>query len=499
MSDQTIQSQNIKVAEIFQAFYAVPEHQREYVWETGQVEQLLGDINSELAGSEPTKAPEYFIGSIVVCPGQNGVMELIDGQQRMTTLFITLCAIRDRLLELGVTPSGALDAQIAAASVDAAGNDPFRYRLDLQYEDSGDVLSRIAACTEYRMATARTRSVTNILNAYDVVLGFLRREFDEDVGSLKGFYGYLINKVKLIRTQTQDVAKALKVFETINDRGVGLDSMDLLKNLLFMKAGRNEFEELKKRWKELQDTIFAMGEKPLRFLRYYIFSRYDVEVLREDEIYGWLARNETLCGYAENPLRFAGELLAGAKAYRNFLGGADGSGAKNRFLENLQLLGGRAARQHLVLLLAARHLDRALFDRLASEVENLFFVYVITRDFERNFARWAIELRKVRSELDLKSFVADQPGQSRAFRSLRRGAPAAALGCRTAVPASIHHREAEPAHWTQCLWRNGRHKVAGELHGQLSGDRAHFPATAQRRRDSGVRRFRGSAAQRSPR
>lgn len=409
MTEQTIQSQDIKVGEVFQAFYVVPDYQREYVWETEQVEQLLSDINAELAGNDPVKAPEYFIGSIVVCPGNDGVLELIDGQQRMTTLFLVLCAIRDGLKELGEA-SDALTRQIAATSVDAFGRDRFRYRLDLQYEDSGDILTRVAEEKLDGTDCATTRSIANIYNAYKTAVDFLKREFADDAGSLRTFYGYLINKVKLIRIQTKDVAKALKIFETINDRGIGLDSMDLLKNLLFMKAGRDEFEKLKTDWKELQDIIFDMSEKPLRFLRYFIFSRYDVDVLREDEIYGWFAKNEKLCGYALDPLGFAKELVRAAQAYQNFLNGQDQNGTKNHYLENLQLLGGKAARQHLILLLAGRHLPGDLFDQLASEVEGLFFVYVITReptrDFERNFARWAAELRKITDRTDLEGFIA---------------------------------------------------------------------------------------------
>jgi len=290
----------------------------------------------------------------------------------MTTLFLTLCAIRDRLKELGERPSEALGHQIAATSVDATGRDHFRYRLDLQYEDSGGILVRIAQGTVDGFDRASTRSIVNICSAYQVTLDFLRREFADDAAALRVFYGYLINKVKLIRIQTKDVAKALKIFETINDRGIGLDSMDLLKNLLFMKASRDAFENLKTHWKELQDIIFKMGEKPLRCLRYFIFSRYDVNALREDEIYGWFAKNETLCGYSADPLGFARELLRAAQAYRSFLNGYDQTGAKNRHLENLQLLGGKAARQHLILLLAGGHLPVDSFDRLAREVEDYF-------------------------------------------------------------------------------------------------------------------------------
>lgn len=411
MAEQTIQSQDIKVADVFQAFYVVPDYQREYVWETEQVEQLLNDINAEL-GNDPAAAPEYFIGSVVVCPGTAGVLELIDGQQRMTTLFLTLCAIRDRINELGEEPPGALGPQIAATSTDPTGRDHFRYRLDLQYEDSGDIIVRIAKGTLDGAEGKSTRSITNIRNAYKVTLDFLKGEFGDNTDPLRAFYGYLSNKVKLIRIQTEDVTKALKIFETINDRGVSLDSMDLLKNLLFMKASREQFDRLKVHWKELQDAIFAMREKPLRFLRYFIFSHYDVDVLREDEIYGWFAKNDDVCGYADDPIRFARQLLRSAQAYRNYLEGQDQTGVKNRHLEGLRLLGGRAARQHLILLLAGRHLQEDLFDQLAREVEDLFFVYVITREptrnFERNFARWAPELRRITGKVDLEVFIAQR-------------------------------------------------------------------------------------------
>ena len=410
MTEQAIQSRDITVGDVFQSFYLVPDYQREYVWKTEHVEQLLSDINAERASNVPAKAPEYFIGSIVVCPGSDGVLELIDGQQRMTTLFLILCAIRDRIKELDKEPPGPLGSQIAATSTDTVGRDHFRYRLDLQYEDSGDILKHIAEDTLKRADVERTRSIANILNARTVTLDFLKQEFGDDAGALRAFYGYLTNKVKLIRILTKDVAKALKIFETINDRGAVLDAMDLLKNLLFMKASRDDFEKLKVRWKELQDTIFDMGEKPLRFLRYFIFSRYDVEVLREDEIYGWFAKHEDICDYAVTPPRFVEELLRAAQAYRNFRNCLDQSGSKNRYLENLRLLGGRAARQHLILLLAGRHLQKDLFDQLAREVEDLFFVYVIsrepTRDFERNFARWAGELRDITNSADLEAFIA---------------------------------------------------------------------------------------------
>ena len=407
MSEQTIQSQDISVADLFKSFYVVPDYQREYVWEEENVEQLLADIHAEMGVGSSKESPEYFIGSIVVCPADNGLLELIDGQKRMTTLFLTLCAIRDHIQKIGKPAIKTLQEQLRSTSADVTGQEVERFRLDLQYADSGDVLVRIARAEDPSKLSLRTRSVENIIRAHSVAQQFLHRSFGEDDSASRRFYGYLTNKVKLIRIQAQDVAKALKIFETINDRGVGLDAMDLLKNLLFMKASRAQFDSLKDTWKSLQDTLFAIREKPLRFLRYFIFSQYSVDMLREDEIYAWFSKNEAIAGYSRDPLGFAKSLLEAAHAYRNFFNGLDKNGNKNRYLENMKLLGGKAARQHLILLLAGRNLAPPLFDSLCREVENLFFCYVITReatrDFERNFAIWAQEIRAAKSAADLAS------------------------------------------------------------------------------------------------
>ncbi|WP_152971359.1 DUF262 domain-containing protein, partial [Rhizobium ecuadorense] len=74
-----------------------------YVWgetdprgEGGEeVEQFLSDIYSEYQNASKNDAPEYFIGTVVVCREAGDVFDLIDGQQRTTTAYLTLCALRD--------------------------------------------------------------------------------------------------------------------------------------------------------------------------------------------------------------------------------------------------------------------------------------------------------------------------------------------------------------------------------------------------------------------
>lgn len=407
MSNQKIYSDDIYIKDVFKSFYVVPDYQREYVWESEHVEQLLNDINTGFP-AETENAPEYFIGSIVVCLREKNIFELIDGQQRMTTLFLIICAIRDYIHPLDQEYAKSIERQIIDIDTHTSGMIRNLYRVELQYEDSSNILKEIAQGNFSEPGNKSTRSVKNIVVAYNTIIHFLK-SFSEDADAIKKFYGYLINQVKLIQIETPDVAQALKIFETINDRGVGLDSMDLLKNLLFMKTTSSDFDKLKGSWEELQNILFDHKEKPLRFLRYFIFSHYDgVDGLHENNIYDWFNRNKSKSGHEENSIQFVKELINTAKAYCCFLNGVDATGNQSRYMENLKILGGRAARQHLILLLAGRHLSKDLFDRLACEVENLLFAYIIVREpaktYEKNFIRWAGELRKIEDESELEEF-----------------------------------------------------------------------------------------------
>lgn len=409
MTQQSIISQDLSLAEVFQSFYRVPDYQREYVWgepdakgERGdEVEQFLKDIFSEFEEATSADAPEYFIGTVVVCLGSDNVFDLIDGQQRTTTSFLTLCALRDALTELDSEVPSTLKSQIADGSTDWQGKTVQRMRLDLQYEDASGVLEEYGQGKAFEARTEGTRSIQNLANAYAAIREFLTDAFKDDPDGIRRFYGYFTNKVKLIRIQTPSVSRALKIFETINDRGVGLDAMDLLKNLLFMNAKPGDFSKLKELWRELTQEIYNANEKPLRFLRYYIMASFDVDSkLREEEIYDWLTKNEKQTEHARDPLGFATRLKEASKAYQQFVKGNNPKGEPEFGILNTRSLGGSAIKQHFVLLLAGRHLDSALFSRLCNQIEQVMFVWLIAgvpaKDYERIIVQAAKDLRKVR-------------------------------------------------------------------------------------------------------
>ena len=216
---------------------------------------------------------------------------------------------------------------------------------------------------------------------------------------MQGYYSYLIHKVKLIRIETEDVAKALMIFETINDRGVSLDAMDLLKNLLFRNADEQDFDRLKDRWQRLKNIIYDMKEKPIRFLRYFILSDYDINSLRQDEIYKKILETKEIVRDCEKqPMEFTEKLIEAAEAYQNFTISCDARKNYVPYLDNIMGFAGRAARQHFILLLAGRHLPTKLFSALVKEVENVFFAHVITHKqanaLEKLFSECANDIRK---------------------------------------------------------------------------------------------------------
>lgn len=418
MSESTavkIESQDLSIEDLYKDFYTVPDFQREYVWNREQVEKMFEDICDEFFDEDGQliKGPEYFLGSIVVCESSDkSNFSLIDGQQRMTTIYLALCVMRDVMREIGETPNNTLMNQIQDHSTDENGEESYNQRLVLQYDDSCGILKAVVNKPNDLDNIARnTISVQRIVSAYADIKDFLLSNFGDNPKKLKQFYATFTKHVKLIRIKTPSLSNALKVFETINDRGVGLNAMDLLKNLLFMKATSDEHSTLKVRWKQLVDTLDECYEKPLRFLRYFIMSHFEIDSsrpLREDDIYDWISSHSQECGIDKQPLTFLDILIECAHAWKNFYYSSDVNGLKNPYLKNLTYLSG-AAKQHYILLLAGRHLPNDLFTELCRNIENLFFTYIITREstktFERNFTRWSRELRSVKDKDELDAFL----------------------------------------------------------------------------------------------
>ncbi len=407
---------DLTVALCFKNFFIVPDYQREFVWESRrEVERLLSDV-IEAYNTDPNK--EYFIGTTVVY-NNNGRYELIDGQQRTTTLFLILCAFRNLFAKRSI-PHNVIDSLICDYTYGPDKKQILLFHLELQYEEATNLLTDIAEEKD-KHKSILSPSGKRLVEAYEYIYNQLASLEEHDLNNL---LVYILYKLKFIQISTQDINDALKIFETINDRGTGLNPMDLLKNLIFRQVNREQFAEIKSRWKQLVSILEEANEKPLRFLRYFIMSNYpavkhhgilakDTNILREDEIYNWMSNkdNRLLTKFDKKPAAFVDILIENAKAFVNFSRGLDVHGNQNVYLTNIIAIGGNSFRQHIILLLGARKYNPEMFNLLAKNIENYLFVSLVSREqakvFEKAFAEWCIALKGVKSKEDLIDFVKD--------------------------------------------------------------------------------------------
>lgn len=435
-----IENHKYSIEEAFrECFYIVPDYQREYVWTDKEVHQLLEDIGEQIdAGT----TREYFIGTVLVSPtDQKNHFEVIDGQQRLTTFFLLLCALKH--LFQGEPQRQTVSGLISTSYTDGDGETRTSLKLEPRYENAGEVITKLVEL-DADPQTVRAGiqsagipsfgSLENLVNAYSTLYRYLKDNYDS-AAKLKKYWGYLANNVVFIQIST-DVSSALKIFETINERGVGLNPMDLLKNLLFTQVKQAQFTQLKDEWKKITKPLEKEKEKPLRFLRYFLMANYVIKnergdaVVREDEIYDWFVDkdNAALCDYANKPFEFVRKIIRNVEHYLAFSNGLGNDGKPSLAMDSLKRLAGGAFSLHYVLLLAAANFPKPLFDHFVAQLESFLFYYIFTKtptkDLERSFSQWADELRAiaaatdpVKQKVQLNAFIADRFNTNMAGKS----------------------------------------------------------------------------------
>ncbi len=310
----------VTTKKLFDSFYVIPDFQRDFVWKKKQVVQLLVDVYGAFHSGDDDN---YFVGSIVTFKTDNGSsLAVVDGQQRLTTLYLLFCALRDRLREFDPTTSvPTLDQAIASADITPSGDTTMRHRLELRYKASNKVLHTIGEGKVVSLELDKTAPGRALLDAYRFCRDFLFEKFGEDdQAGLKKFHAFVLSQVEMIRITSGDFHSALTIFEILNYRGVVLNAMDLLKNLLFRVSGEEQHAELVSVWDEMLAILRKGGEpRPLRFLRYYLVATYDFPKMpRASELFQWVLDNDQAIGYSKNPLRFVSSLRQGARLHECF-------------------------------------------------------------------------------------------------------------------------------------------------------------------------------------
>lgn len=271
-----------------------------------------------------------------------------------------------------------IDSLIYSPVMNENGDTVNQYHLQLQYEDAGNCLELI------EKGGQRPKDITQsgilLFNAFDNITDFLNDKFPE-IFDLKKFVVFLLNRTSFIRIETYDITDALKIFETINQRGKGLDSMGLLKNMVFRQVDRSKFKELNMKWKYITSALEKIDEKPLRFLRYFIMANYDTSankdgIVREDQIYSWLSTNNDQCRYIEEPFKFVQKMKENVDIYVKCRQ-PDNNSNGNIHMKNIPMLAGKSYKLHLMLMLAASNMDDEALERFKGVIESVVYYTVI--------------------------------------------------------------------------------------------------------------------------
>lgn len=412
-----IKAQVHNISKLRGYFFIVPDYQREYVWKVDdQVEQFLADIDNEFEAGAKNQS-SYFIGSIIIV--KNGEKyDVIDGQQRLTTIVLMMCAFRDVMSSTTLDDTetnylNAISGWLSNFDVDVGKVQP---RLELQYEESSDFLSTLIQSKQ--PSGDVSASIKKMTEAYERIKRELVEYQDKGVAALTEFAAYFLTKIDLVVIESENLSSALKIFETINQRGAGLNAMDLIKNLLFSRASSEDFSKIKEKWKDLTGHLLRAREddKPLRFLRYFLMARYHDGILREDEIYKWVISpdGKVALNFESGPYSLAVELEKVAKRYADLVIATElqNDGGEYPDVTRIGFINKYRSRQHLVLMLA---LDSgapvSALNFLAKQLESFLFVYntlgIQTKDYERLFTQWAKRLRGLKDEAAIAQVVDD--------------------------------------------------------------------------------------------
>ena len=271
MTDK-IDSKMLPIKDIFKKWFCIPNYQRSYVWEKDQVSDLLDDIYEAYLKNKGIKDKgEYFLGSLVLKSNNTEDKtyvdyDVLDGQQRLTTLFLIIAVIRDFNTDCQKTAS-----KFIYQEADIYENIPERSRIIFNVRDDVKkfidkfVIPKNATLKieELKNETQYTKniSIKNMANTIIFAHEYLKQKEIDDL------FAYLCNNVMLIYVATENLDDAFKLFTVLNNRGIKLRNADILKadNLSFIPENlQNEFA---KKWEEVESYFGEDFDKFLSHLQ----------------------------------------------------------------------------------------------------------------------------------------------------------------------------------------------------------------------------------------
>lgn len=279
-------TQNIEELFIGQGVkYRIPIYQRRYVWENNNWRHLWDDIKETAnlrtklkkdGAEEDIKGKEHFTGVIVI-RAENETREIVDGQQRLTTFQIILCAIRDVCRELDYNDIVEyIEDQLIGHS-----------RGDLPFEEYCKLLPTAQSDREAFMPLVNgnaSESSGRIHDAYVYFKNEIKNYVGTDYDKMLNLYTVFLENIQVVTMPLDTRRKAAKIFEALNGRGRALSQFDHLRNNVFLKAGEARHDLYQRYWQHFNSKPYWLSDEEVvdsflvNFLKAKLGPKFDYKL-----------------------------------------------------------------------------------------------------------------------------------------------------------------------------------------------------------------------------
>lgn len=294
------------IKDILSGWYSIPNYQRPYVWETDQVEELLDCVKNASENNEE----QYFLGSIVYIKKNkedNGVpyteFELLDGQQRITTIFLIIAAIRDFVIENEKKFESEDFNNIKTTCEEIIYQKPNKYKniperlrivFDIRKEvkDFVDVNIKATGRTSKEdvfVVKSKDRNINTSIKHMSNTILIVRKFLKENLSIIDSFLQYLLNNVLIVYIATENLQDAFQLFTVMNNTGLKLTNSDILKaDNLKAVSTESKQKEYATEWEEMESYFGDGFDNFLSQIRTILVKRKaDYSLIKEfdDNVY----------------------------------------------------------------------------------------------------------------------------------------------------------------------------------------------------------------------
>lgn len=316
----SISAVQLTVKDIFcdDYLFTIPNYQRPYSWEEEHSTQLLDDLHSFAFKTEDfSDLPPYFLGSAVIIKKPNyRNAQIVDGQQRLTTLTILLSCLRYSILDRD--NKDTISELIYQKGNKLKGTSP-TYRLKTRTRDQdffNKLIQEEKGLIEYfekpeEVFTVNDSQLQMLVNAKAIIEEFGRKRYTQE--NLEHLATYIIQKCVIVIVASTDEEMAFRIFNVLNDRGKDLTISDILKSEILEKVIEKDQSIYTDKWEECEIKLGTDRFKDL-------FSHIRAIYAKKKAEKSTLAEIREYVSPSLNPKEFIDEILIPfTNAYENIL------------------------------------------------------------------------------------------------------------------------------------------------------------------------------------